>query len=669
MTFLATDDTQQRQTTQQLGLGPGLITVGGPATFEGFGTALGAGIGRGLAATGGALYEAGQKVSPFLPFGPSESVFDMTGLGDAYRDADKTIRESIANAVESYRPDPQTTGAAGNLAYGVTSTLVPVTIGTVVAGPLGGAVAAGGATGYGTYTDLTAEGVDPETARGAATIEGVVTGVSVLLPASFGGNLLTRVGTGAALNVATGVGERAAMSSYLDGQGYAEIAERYQPFDRAAVAVDLVLGGAFGALPTGNGGEGVSPRADAARPSVEQVDAALVLNSSKHAEVDVAPGLPVDAASRVAHIRAEDTAVQQLLAGEPVNVDGLVRDARFIEKPPLPGADDATILKALRESGYEDLAAQVRGLEADLAARGRKVEDDNLPAVGDRRVDQNELQRLSDLRAERRQRSLTPAEADELLTLEHRDRLAAKVAGRRIPGVLNMEARHEAETAGQLLPVQGFADADNFKRINDELGHEVGDQAIATIGRAFAEALGEGNVFHRGGDEFVLQARTPRQFRTAMEAVRARLAEAELVATREDGTTVSRRGLRFSYGEGKTVKEAEHAQYRDKEARKAAGLRTDRTAEPTADTGGAGSRMGEGRPENRPGGDQAAETVTEQQAAEVVAEDPNLSVVDEAGQVEDASAMLAQADEGIDSAQELAPGFQAAVNCFLRSGG
>lgn len=378
MTFLATDDTQARQTAQTLALGPGVVSTATPATFEGAGDAALQGLGRGLSATGGALYAFGQKIQPYSPFGGlvSEEAFDTVGLGDAYRETDRTLRDAVTNAVESYRPDPNTTGGAGNLLYGVTSTLTPAVIGTAIGGPGVGAAAAGGSVGFGTYTDLIDEGVDQNTAQGAAAIEGVLTAGGVLLPGALPGRVLTRAGSGVAINVAAGGVERASMGAYLQANGYGEIAERYQALDAQAVAIDAVLGAAFGALPQGR----AAPAAESRRPAAQDVDAALVLNSAKQAELDVAPGLPADAGSRVAHVRAVDTAVQQLLGGEPVAVDGIVREAQFVEKPAVPaGADDAAVIAALRDAGYEGIEAEIRGLENALAARGRPVEADTLP--------------------------------------------------------------------------------------------------------------------------------------------------------------------------------------------------------------------------------------------------------------------------------------------------
>ena len=50
-----------------------------------------------------------------------------------------------------------------------------------------------------------------------------------------------------------------------------------------------------------------------------------------------------------------------------------------------------------------------------------------------------------------------------------------------------------------------FIDLDNFKKINDSLGHEFGDQALKTMAHRFAESCPDGAQIARlGGDEFLM---------------------------------------------------------------------------------------------------------------------------------------------------------------------
>ena len=50
-----------------------------------------------------------------------------------------------------------------------------------------------------------------------------------------------------------------------------------------------------------------------------------------------------------------------------------------------------------------------------------------------------------------------------------------------------------------------FVDLDDFKEVNDTLGHAVGDQLLVAVGRRIAQAIGPGNTAARmGGDEFAI---------------------------------------------------------------------------------------------------------------------------------------------------------------------
>ena len=48
-------------------------------------------------------------------------------------------------------------------------------------------------------------------------------------------------------------------------------------------------------------------------------------------------------------------------------------------------------------------------------------------------------------------------------------------------------------------------DADNFKAINDQYGHNAGDQAIKAVSKAIQSCIRSDDIFIRyGGDEFLL---------------------------------------------------------------------------------------------------------------------------------------------------------------------
>jgi len=65
------------------------------------------------------------------------------------------------------------------------------------------------------------------------------------------------------------------------------------------------------------------------------------------------------------------------------------------------------------------------------------------------------------------------------------------------------QAIHKAARSGQSLAVL-FIDLDRLKRINDTLGHAMGDRVIALVGERIAAAVRRGDTVARiGGDEFV----------------------------------------------------------------------------------------------------------------------------------------------------------------------
>ncbi len=64
-----------------------------------------------------------------------------------------------------------------------------------------------------------------------------------------------------------------------------------------------------------------------------------------------------------------------------------------------------------------------------------------------------------------------------------------------------MEQAKVENSSGYLL----FFDLDNFKKLNDSVGHQAGDELLVQIGRMIQDnALTQGHCYRYGGDEFVL---------------------------------------------------------------------------------------------------------------------------------------------------------------------
>jgi diguanylate cyclase (GGDEF)-like protein len=102
-----------------------------------------------------------------------------------------------------------------------------------------------------------------------------------------------------------------------------------------------------------------------------------------------------------------------------------------------------------------------------------------------------------------------------------------------LTGLMNrraMNALVESTNGGTLALL--IADIDHFKRINDTYGHLAGDQVIAAVGMALAEALAAfGPLARVGGEEFALIASeaSGESILAQMDAARRRIAETPIV--------------------------------------------------------------------------------------------------------------------------------------------
>jgi diguanylate cyclase (GGDEF)-like protein len=118
----------------------------------------------------------------------------------------------------------------------------------------------------------------------------------------------------------------------------------------------------------------------------------------------------------------------------------------------------------------------------------------------------------------------------ELVHLAHHDPLTGLPNRRRLMEQLNLALRMESvESRLSLL----FIDLDDFKKINDSYGHDVGDALITLVGQRISSATRIGDTVARlGGDEFVVLCRHTGSDEAEDIAARIRSSIAEPVTVR-----------------------------------------------------------------------------------------------------------------------------------------
>lgn len=364
--------------------------------FDNSGTAAVSGLYSGLVAKPDQLLWAGMDkiVSPIAKF-----VNENTSINDTSAEYIGEQRKLAEQQVKRLTPDAATTGTAGQVLHGLFDMGGQAVVGTLLSGPAGGAASVTALQGFSEFEKLTAQGVDFRTAQEAGLVQGVTAGAGTLIPMSLGlraggalaesvGAQLARTGESAVRNVAAtavraapdiayaagtniafGMAQRGLTAKTLRDGGYNEMAAQYDVFDRQSIAIDAVLGVAFGGV-----GRFLNARGEsAATPefSPAEVDAALAANASHHAEIDVAPGVPVNVLSRDAHIQALQKAMNDVSQGRAVDVASIAEPASFSDVPGrrnliaqsidevLFRADEGATARAVETRTLEDQAAQV----------------------------------------------------------------------------------------------------------------------------------------------------------------------------------------------------------------------------------------------------------------------------------------------------------------------
>lgn len=396
-----------------------------------FDNAAGAGLSglySGLVAKPDQLLWAGMDklVSPIAKF-----VNENTSVNDTSAEYIAEQRKLAQQQVKRLTPDAATTGTAGQILHGLFDMGGQAVVGSLLAGPAGGAAAVTSLQGFSEYERLTAQGVDFSTAQEAGLVQGITAGAGTLIPMSLGlraggalaegvGAQLARTGESAVrsaaataaratpdiayaagTNIAFGMAQRGLTAQTLRDGGYTEMANQYDVFDRQAIAIDAVLGVAFGGIGRFINARGESVNTPEFAP--EDVDAALSANAAHHAEIDVAPGVPVNVLSRDAHIQALQKAMRDVSEGRAVDVASIAEPASFSD---IPGR------RSLIAQSIDEVLFQADEGSAARAIETRILEEQAAQVLprGDRQVYQSEIansQRIIDNLTEQRNQILS----------------------------------------------------------------------------------------------------------------------------------------------------------------------------------------------------------------------------------------------------------------------
>ncbi len=314
--------------------------------------------------------------------------------------------------------------------------------------------------------------------------------------------------------------------------------------------------------------------------------------------------IPVGARALAEHFRKQvDAGVIKPNVQQQAALDLLERQAAESDSNPfnrsLEGATEAHAanLKAADMAARDGTTVKA----ADLQAPERPADTGELierrSNVGKRQEVENLQARVSDLKARIAKGEAVPQQ-ELLKAVDDLDN--ALHTSEKAPALKNERAFNNFLAGKEEQPVL-FFDLDNFKKINDEKSHDVGDQVIAAVGDLAKEVGDELGipVFHKGGDEFLGSGADSEALTNLGKAMQKRLSNANIEVELPDGRIETIKEVRLSFGvsRGKTVKDsvnaAEAELIADKQRRKAAGLRTDRSDELP------GGQPGRENPQNR----------------------------------------------------------------------
>lgn len=282
-----------------------------------------------LAAAGRSVAIAGGAIPVVLDKVMGDDNLSGRSMADRYFEAVDDVTKS---AVEYWKPSPAATGAAGR-----------------VLGPVAGGVVQLAATGgnpalmmlrqqVGTAVELVDQGVDATTAQMVGGAQGLATAVGFRL-GTVGASLGAKMASGAAGNLATNVPAAAASQAVLESQGFTQQAKQFNPWDLEARAIDVLMGAAFGAVAHYGPKPAEAAPGDTPPPQTrllpEERAALLTANAARNWD-ESAPGRPASDVDLAMHNNAMNTALEQMMRNEPVDVAAHIEGASFMPRADVP---------------------------------------------------------------------------------------------------------------------------------------------------------------------------------------------------------------------------------------------------------------------------------------------------------------------------------------------
>ena len=251
-----------------------------------------------------------------------------------YKDKKEKARDSLVlegiNALE----DKENTGVVGKVGFALGDYATRAVTGGLFGGVVGASAVTGASETNYKYKDLTAKGVDSETALKVAAVDGAVATVATALPLSYGFKGTAGALKDAALSVggatALSTGGQALSGEVLDSAGFEKQGKEYE-VTYQSVATDLALNALLFGASRGYSnyvGKQIDAELNNLNSDVDakatQVQSVLEVNRMQF-EDTTAPVMPKDLIQQNNHLVNLDNATQQLKVGRPVNVPNVVK--------------------------------------------------------------------------------------------------------------------------------------------------------------------------------------------------------------------------------------------------------------------------------------------------------------------------------------------------------